>query len=137
MVDRDVFDEWLRARAAANGAERRTGMFTRLDRDTDGTAIIRYNIGGSRHGSEHAVRAKMVIGADGALSQVARQTISCADKAEYVFAYHEVVASPAAGDAFDHRIRFEFRAAFPGVGEERGGRLNERLLHLAVAEGYG
>ena len=100
MVDRDVFDEWLRARAATNGAERRTGMFTRLDRDTDGTAIIRYNIGGSRHGSEHAVRAKMVIGADGALSQVARQTISCADKAEYVFAYHEVVASPAAGDAF-------------------------------------
>ena len=27
MVDREVFDEWLRARAATAGAERRTGVF--------------------------------------------------------------------------------------------------------------
>ena len=33
MVDREVFDEWLRERAAAAGAERRTGTFERLDRD--------------------------------------------------------------------------------------------------------
>jgi geranylgeranyl diphosphate/geranylgeranyl-bacteriochlorophyllide a reductase len=100
MVDRDVFDEWLRARAATAGAERRVGMFSTLDRDTDGTAIIRYVDGNSRHGLRAAVRARMVIGADGALSQVARQAIKGADQATYVFAYHEVVESPPAYDAF-------------------------------------
>jgi geranylgeranyl reductase len=100
MVDRDVFDEWLRARAASNGAERRVGMFTTLDRDSDGTAVVRYKQGGSRQGEESGVRAKMVIGADGALSQVARQAIKGADKAVYVFAYHEVVESPAPSEGF-------------------------------------
>jgi geranylgeranyl reductase len=100
MVDRDVFDEWLRERAASNGAERRVGMFTTLDRDSDGTAVVRYKQGGSRQGEESGVRAKMVIGADGALSQVARQAIKGADKAVYVFAYHEVVESPAPSEGF-------------------------------------
>ena len=31
MVDREEFDEWLRERAAAAGAERRTGTFERID----------------------------------------------------------------------------------------------------------
>jgi geranylgeranyl diphosphate/geranylgeranyl-bacteriochlorophyllide a reductase len=100
MVDRDVFDEWLRVRAASHGAERRMGLFTALERDTDGTAIVRYTEGNSRHGGSGAVRARMVVGADGALSQVARQCIKGADKAKYVFAYHEVVESPVAGEAF-------------------------------------
>ena len=38
MVDRDVFDEWLRARAAQAGAERRTGLFRRFERDAAGKA---------------------------------------------------------------------------------------------------
>ena len=42
MVDREVFDEWLRDRAAAAGAARESGTFERLERDTDGTAVIRY-----------------------------------------------------------------------------------------------
>ncbi len=42
MVDREVFDEWLRERATVAGAERRTGIFKRLDRDTNGTAIVEY-----------------------------------------------------------------------------------------------
>ena len=37
----------------------------------------------------------MVIGADGALSKVARQEIAGAQKTKYVFAYHEIVATPA------------------------------------------
>ena len=32
MVDREVFDEWLRSRAAAVGADRRTGSFVRITR---------------------------------------------------------------------------------------------------------
>src|SRR5512145_498959 len=39
MVDRDVFDEWLRVRAASHGAIRKTGTFQAFQRDTDGTAI--------------------------------------------------------------------------------------------------
>jgi geranylgeranyl reductase len=42
MVDRDVFDEWLRARAATAGAERRAGVFERIERDADGTAVVCY-----------------------------------------------------------------------------------------------
>jgi geranylgeranyl reductase len=99
MVDRETFDEWLRARAAAAGAERRTGIFQQLDRDADGTAIVRYAGGSSRFGEVDAVRARMVIGADGALSAVARQAVPGAHRVKHVFAYHEIVRSPAAGTA--------------------------------------
>ena len=107
MVDREQFDEWLRVRAVQGGAERRTGTFQQLDRDDDGTAIIRYASGSSRFGIPDAVRARMVIGADGALSGVARQEIPGAKAARHVFAYHEIVRSPlpqdvdATSDAFD------------------------------------
>lgn len=94
MVNRDTFDEWLRVRAVQHGAERRTGRFQRLDRDTDGCAVIRYASGASRSGVADAVRARMVIGADGALSAVARQEIPGARKARHVFAYHEIIRSP-------------------------------------------
>ncbi len=36
MVDREVFDEWLRQRAAEAGATRRTGRFEGLSRDSEG-----------------------------------------------------------------------------------------------------
>ena len=94
MVDRDVFDEWLRARAASEGAERRMGAFVRRDRDPDGVARVVYTDGRSRHGEERSVRARYVIGADGALSQVARQCVPRADEGKFVFAYHEIVRSP-------------------------------------------
>jgi len=38
MVDRDVFDEWLRERAAAGGAVRCSGRFERLTREPEPTA---------------------------------------------------------------------------------------------------
>ena len=109
MVDREQFDEWLRARAVSEGAERRTGTFQQLDRDEQGTAIVRYAAGPSRFGTPEAVRARMVIGADGALSGVARQEIPGARKARHVFAYHEIVRSPveveqhASGDGFNRQ----------------------------------
>lgn len=94
MVDRDAFDEWLRERAARAGAERETGAFARLERDPDGTAVVVYTRGRSRGGEEARVRARMVVGADGALSAVARQEVPGAERARHVFAYHEVVKSP-------------------------------------------
>lgn len=101
MVDREVYDEWLRQRAQSVGAERRIGMFTRLGRDRDGTALLHYTRGNSRAGEPDTVRTRFVIGADGALSGVARQAIPGADQARYVFAYHEIIRSPAGWRADD------------------------------------
>ncbi len=96
MVDRDVFDEWLRERAAAAGAIRRAGVFERLTRDADGGAVVHYRERAQRGGEGAAVtvRAGAVIGADGATSLVARQEIPEAAGMRYVFAYHEIVRSP-------------------------------------------
>lgn len=98
MVDRDVFDEWLRVRAVSAGAVRETGTFTRLERYDDGTAVVVYTQGSSRGGAEARVRARMIVGADGALSAVARQAVPGADRARHVFAYHEVIRSPEVQD---------------------------------------
>jgi geranylgeranyl reductase len=103
MVDRDVFDEWLRVRAQLAGAQRITGTFTQLDRDADGTAIVRFTDGRSRQGAPRSLRARFVIGADGALSPVARQCIPGSHRARHVFAYHEVVKSPTQdSEVFGH-----------------------------------
>ncbi len=98
MIDRDTFDEWLRERAAAAGAVRRKGSFTRLERDAQGGAVVCYGDAGPMLGR---VRARLVIGADGARSAVARQCIPGADKLRCVFAYHEIVRSPEAAGGFD------------------------------------
>jgi geranylgeranyl reductase len=99
MVDREVFDEWLRERAADSGAVRRAGTFQSIDRDADGTCIIRYKSRADGSERSTAVRARTVIGADGANSAVARQCIPGGERGRYVFAYHEIVRAPAAGNA--------------------------------------
>ena len=93
MVDREQFDEWLRERAASHGAIRRNGKFERVGKDSDGTSTVSFVDGDS--GERHTVRARSIIGADGARSAVAQQTIPDADKTKYVFAYHEIVKAPA------------------------------------------
>ena len=98
MVDREVFDEWLRGRAALAGADRRTGVFERIERDDDDTAVIVYRP--ERGGAPQRVRARAVIGADGARSGVAQQAIPGARTA-CVFAYHEVIESPPPSADFD------------------------------------
>jgi len=96
MVDREHFDEWLRERAARAGAERRTGSYDKLTRDADGTAVVNYHVRGeSGDQVAVAVRARAVIGADGARSGVARDAVPGARNVECVFAYHEIVLKPA------------------------------------------
>ncbi|MFN3608969.1 MAG: geranylgeranyl diphosphate reductase [Hyphomonas sp.] len=96
MVDREHFDEWLRVRAAKAGVERRDGFFTQFLRAEDGTAIIEYQ---PKEGGEPArVRARCVIGADGARSRVAAQTIRGGGETKCVFAYHEIIRSPLSGE---------------------------------------
>jgi len=100
MVDRDVFDEWLRARAAQSGADRLTGTFETIERDADGMAIVVYRPqGAAAHEELVRLRTRAVIGADGANSAVARVAIKKGGKAKNVFAYHEIVRSPR--DGFD------------------------------------
>ena len=95
MIDREVFDEWLRRRAAEAGAQRRIGVFDRLERSVEGPCIVHYHrpLGRGAEAAE-SVRAQVVIGADGATSAVARQAVPGADRMRYVFAYHEIVRSP-------------------------------------------
>jgi len=97
MVDREQFDEFLRERARENGAVRRCGSFTRMERDDQGTVI--HFQSRDRHtrgeGTPTMVRARAVIGADGARSEVARQ--SGLGESKYVFAYHEIVRAPGHG----------------------------------------
>ncbi|MEG3086779.1 geranylgeranyl diphosphate reductase [Sphingomonas sp. PB4P5] len=99
MVDRETFDEWLRDRAAAAGAERRTGTVDRIERDADGCALVCYT--DPDGGVEHRVRARSVIGADGARSRIARSALPDSGPTPCVFAYHEVIRAPAAHSGFD------------------------------------
>jgi geranylgeranyl reductase len=123
MVDRDVFDEWLRERAALAGAARLAATFETLTRDSDGTAVITYRRkGAAEHEVLGEVRARAVIGADGAASGIARQAIPGAQRVPFVFAYHEIVrtpngsasgTSPASGASYDgHRCDIFYQGAF-------------------------
>lgn len=103
MVDRCEFDEWLRERAAHDGAIRRTGRFECFSRNAKGEAVIAYSAGAGRNSQGlRQARAKLVVAADGARSQVAKQAgIPNAENVPCVFAYHEIVASPEEdSDAF-------------------------------------
>jgi len=92
MVDREHFDEWLRERAAAAGAVRRNARFERVGIDDDGMSTVTFQDG--VESARHTVRARSIIGADGARSAVAQQTVPGAEKTKYVFAYHEIVEAP-------------------------------------------
>jgi geranylgeranyl reductase len=108
MVDRERFDEWLRARAAMLGAKRVTGSYESITRDSAGYAVVYYTSGavgedgeGGQDKKTHTVRTRLVIGADGASSKVARQEVDAAADVNYVYAYHEIVESPPANGSFD------------------------------------
>lgn len=90
MVDREVFDEWLRERAVAAGAERINGKFTGISDTEDGAARIGFR---TRDGKAHVVTARYVIGADGARSAVAREALP-EENVPWVAAYHEIIRAP-------------------------------------------
>lgn len=95
MVNRNEFDEWLRTRAEQNGAERQQGTFERVTKDMDGVSRVHFEVREGKFNPLHrSVRARFLIGADGANSEVAKQTIKGAEKTKYVFAYHEIVKAP-------------------------------------------
>lgn len=107
MVDRCEFDEWLRARSAACGAARVAGAYERITRDADGVARVHFRPKGD--GEPQSLRAKIVIGADGALSQVGRQEVPGAEKTRFVFAYHEIISTPPAETGDPDRCEIHYR----------------------------
>ncbi|WP_424360941.1 geranylgeranyl diphosphate reductase [Methylocystis parvus] len=109
MVDRCEFDEWLRARAASSGATRVTGAYEKITRDAEGFAHVHYRVRGEAE--PRTLLARLVIGADGALSQVGRQEVPGADKTRFVFAYHEVIKTPSDETSDPNRCEIHYRGA--------------------------
>ena len=98
MVDREHFDEFLRERAVKAGAHRNTGTFKRIERDGDGTHVIYRD---KLSGNEMSLTGRIVIGADGARSNVARQEVPGGDEIPYVIAYHEIIEAPGKIGQYD------------------------------------
>lgn len=96
MVNRGEFDEYLRQRAVSAGATRLTGQFSRIHPPEAGP-WRRIDIEVSYEKGlpvQQTIRTKLVIGADGAKSQVAKQSVPGADRGKTVFAYHEILRRP-------------------------------------------
>ncbi|WP_390911112.1 geranylgeranyl diphosphate reductase [Pseudosulfitobacter sp. SM2401] len=98
MVDREHFDEFLRVRAHRAGAHRFTGTFIRIDRDADGTKVIYRD---KASGNQMELATKLIIGADGARSNVAKAEVPGCEKIPYVIAYHEIIEAPDAREGYD------------------------------------
>ena len=94
MVDREHFDPFLRRRAQGAGATWLTGTFLRIERD-NGRPFVIYRDKDS--GEERRLACKLIIGADGARSKVAKSEVPNGDKIPYVIAYHEIIEAPLKG----------------------------------------
>ncbi|MFD0858470.1 geranylgeranyl diphosphate reductase [Roseovarius aquimarinus] len=92
MVDREHFDEFLRGRAEEAGATRITGTYTGITRDGTGTHVA-YRCKAT--GETKTLATRLVIGADGARSNVGRHEVPGGDRIPYVIAYHEIIEAPS------------------------------------------
>ncbi len=98
MVDREHFDEFLRNRAKDAGAHRYTGTFQGIEREGDATKVVfRDKISGN----VIKLETKLIVGADGARSKVARLEVPGGDKTPYVIAYHEIIEAPDRTESYD------------------------------------
>ena len=91
MVDREEFDEFLRERARSIGVTRFSGTFDKITRQNGETTVEFLN---HENENKEKISAKIIIGADGARSKVARSEIPDADQIPYVIAYHEIIKAP-------------------------------------------
>lgn len=98
MVDREFFDAFLRERAAKAGAEYIVGTFTAIERDDKGTHVVYRDKASSE---TKRLTTKLIIGADGARSNVARAEVPGGDTIPYVIAYHEIIEAPEPTPGYD------------------------------------
>jgi geranylgeranyl reductase len=92
MVDRAKFDPWLRDRAASAGASVLNAKFKTLETLENAGLRVTFE---DEAGAEQVVSTSLLIGADGAGSRVRSQAFKNQEKMKHVFAYHEIVKSPA------------------------------------------
>ncbi len=154
MVDRESFDEWLRTRACEQGAQRINGEYRGLTRDSDGSLRVQLDCAGpDRVVRRRVLSTRLVIGADGARSMLARECDHGADPIRYVSAYHEIIRAPqqlADYDAtrcdvvYDGQLSSDFYGwVFPhgdtvsvGVGtEQRGASMRRAVAQLRERSG--
>ncbi len=109
MIDRGPFDAFLRDRAVAAGAERHVGQYLRIERG-DATAVVYRD---KETGEETHLPTRIVVGADGARSRVARSEVPGGEDIPYVIAYHEIVAAPPGIEASDTGISERVRSYDP------------------------
>ncbi|MEM9583948.1 MAG: geranylgeranyl diphosphate reductase [Pseudomonadota bacterium] len=98
MVDRKDFDPFLRARAVAAGATGLTGTFRRVERENGKTTVIYRD---KASGEDVSIETKLIIGADGARSNVAKAEVPGGEKINYVIAYHEIIEAPETTEKYD------------------------------------
>ncbi len=98
MVDREHFDEYLRVRAKDAGAGRFTGTFLRIERSEAGPTVIFRD---KETREEKRLETRLIIGADGARSDVARAEVPGGDTIPYVIAYHEIIKAPGKIGQYD------------------------------------
>ncbi len=112
MVDREEFDEWLRARAEKSGAARVAGRYERITRNAEGLLRVHFQPKSDSSG-ERTLKGRIVIGADGANSAVGRQEVRGANRGRFVFAYHEIIETPRdeATQAVDTRCEIHYRGS--------------------------
>ncbi len=106
MVDRGPFDEWLRMRAESHGAVRVTAEFEAYARGPDEVSTLTLQPVGAEGAGDAPLklRARYVIGADGANSPLARAAMPEMKRPPFVFAYHEILRAPdGKSDAYDPR----------------------------------
>jgi geranylgeranyl reductase len=100
MVDRDDFDEWLRQRAHGSGATRLTGTLQAIERQADRSLTVSYQAKDDPTKTGlRTIRARTLIGADGANSVVARIAMPKSEQVPFVFAYHEIIEAPQSSTA--------------------------------------
>lgn len=98
MVDRKDFDPFLRERAISNGVTSLTGTFRSIERRGDNPSVIYRD---KKTGKDKSIRTRMIIGADGARSNVAKAEVPGGEKINYVIAYHEIIEAPAKSASYD------------------------------------
>lgn len=98
MVDRKDFDPFLRNRAISAGATGLTGTFKKIQREGDKTFVIYRD---KATGEDISAQTRLVIGADGARSNVAKAEVPGGEKINYVIAYHEIIEAPEANAVYD------------------------------------
>ncbi|EFN59338.1 hypothetical protein CHLNCDRAFT_29491, partial [Chlorella variabilis] len=94
MCRREVFDDFLRKRAAKLGANVINGLYMGMEQQGDGPITLRYNKynEGDKVGTPSTLEVDVVIGADGANSRVAKDID--AGEYDYAIAFQERIRIP-------------------------------------------